>query len=56
MVTACNYIAGLLQYNEALTFKINNFFTGETVAFVVVLQLAFEIDWKILYAIMINSC
>lgn len=45
-----NYIAGLIKYNKAFTFKINNFFTGELVAFVVVLQLGFKINWKIPYA------
>lgn len=49
-MTAHNYIAGLIQYNKAFTFKFNNFFAGELMAFVV-LQLGFKINWEMPYAI-----
>lgn len=48
MVTAHNYIADLIKYNKAFTFKLITFFfffTDELVAFIMLLQLGFMIYW-----------
>lgn len=50
MITAFKYVAGLIKYCKAFTFKINNFLTEEFVAFAVVLQLGFKTNWKLPYA------